>query len=169
MRARYALMKDKWLWSESQKERMKILFENFPEIECAYNISQEFRMLMNRRKDIDDIKRKYQSYVNNQISLAEFKGKIPYYISQREYIIAYFKTKLALWYDCVDKNDYNGYFKSVKETIKSKHTKIVNYFIDGFSNAKAESLNAKIKEFRRRLKGVKNKTFFLFRLANYLA
>ncbi|MFR9574018.1 MAG: transposase [Rikenellaceae bacterium] len=169
VRARYALMKDKGLWSESQKERMEILFNNFPEIEVAYNISQEFRKLMNRRKDLDDIKKAYESYVYNQESAAKAKGIVPYYLTEQEYILAFFKTKLAIWFDFVDKNDPNGYFKSVKDTFQSKHEKILNYFIDGFSNAKAESLNAKIKDFRRRLKGVKNKTFFLFRLANLLA
>lgn len=169
VRSRYALMMDRELWSESQKERMKILFDNFSEVEVAYNISQEFRRLMNRRADLDDVKEAYKRYQYNQEEAALFRDTAPKCITEQQYILAYFKTKLAIWFEYVDKNDPNGYFKSVKDTFASKHEKILNYFIDGFSNAKAESLNAKIKEFRRRLKGVKNKTFFLFRLANLLA
>ena len=90
-------------------------------------------------------------------------------MTEHQYIIACYKTKLAVWFHYVDKNDVDGLFSSVKETFKTKHDKIINYFIDGFSNARAESLNAKIKDFRRRLRGVKDKTFFLFRLQNILA
>ena len=50
-----------------------------------------------------------------------------------------------------------------------KSTQIINYYINGFSNARAEALNSKIKDFRRNLRGVKNQTYFLFRLKNILA
>jgi len=169
IRARYALTKHTTEWSESQKERIKILFDNFPNVEIAFNISQKFREIMNSRGDLVNIKETYKSYVYNTNSEANYKGKIPYILTEEEYIIAYYKTKLVIWFNYVDMNDNDGLFKSVKETFKTKNDKIINYFVDGFSNAKAESLNAKIKDFRRRLRGVKDKTFFLFRLQNLLA
>lgn len=169
IRARYALMMHKTEWSKSQIERMKILFNNFPEVEIAYNISQKFREIMNSRADLDKIKESYEAYLYNTKSKAEFKGIIPNILSKEDYIKAFYKTKLAIWYKYVEDNDIDGLFHSVIDTFKTKNNKIINYFINGFSNAKAESLNAKIKDFRRRLRGVKDRTFFLFRLQNLLA
>ena len=41
---------------------------------------------------------------------------------------------------------------------------ILNYFVNRSTNASAESLNAKIKEFWAQLRGVIDKKFFIFRL-----
>ncbi|WP_336718801.1 transposase, partial [Chryseobacterium mucoviscidosis] len=46
---------------------------------------------------------------------------------------------------------------------------ILNYFQARSTNAAAESFNAKIKNFRLQLRGVKDRTFFLFRLTKLLA
>ena len=83
-------------WSESQKERLGILFSNFSEVEVAYNISQKFREIMNSREDIDKIKESYKSYVYNTQSKADFKGIIPAIMTEYQYIIACYKTKLAV-------------------------------------------------------------------------
>ncbi len=45
---------------------------------------------------------------------------------------------------------------------------ILNYFDQRSTNAAAESFNAKIKNFRMQLRGVKDRTFFIFRLAKLL-
>ena len=42
---------------------------------------------------------------------------------------------------------------------------ILNYFVNRETNAFAESFNAKIKAFRAQFRGVKDKAFFLYRLA----
>ena len=169
IRARYALTMHKTQWSKSQIERIQILFDNFPNVEIAYKISQKFREIMNNREDLKRIKESYESYVYNTTKKAEFDGKVPNILTREHYIKAYFKTKLAIWFEYIELNDNDGLFASVKETFRTNHENILNYFINGFSNAKAESLNAKIKDFRRRLRGVKCKTFFLFRLQNLLA
>jgi transposase len=46
---------------------------------------------------------------------------------------------------------------------------ILNFFEKRSTNASAESFNAKIKNFRLQLRGVKDKTFFLFRLTKLFA
>ncbi|WP_143748607.1 transposase, partial [Chryseobacterium indoltheticum] len=46
---------------------------------------------------------------------------------------------------------------------------ILNYFERRSTNASAESFNAKIKNFRLQLRGVRDKTFFLFRLSKLFA
>lgn len=44
-RGRYLLFKTKGKWSKSQAERAKTLFEKFPELEKAYNLSMYFRSI----------------------------------------------------------------------------------------------------------------------------
>ncbi|WP_228442972.1 transposase [Chryseobacterium nematophagum] len=46
---------------------------------------------------------------------------------------------------------------------------ILNYFDNKTTNASAESFNAKIKNLRMQLRGVKDRTFFLFRLSKLFA
>ena len=77
-------------------------------------------------------------------------------------------TKLAQWYDRVEKAGYES-FKTVARSIEAHYLNILNYFDHGSSNASAESFNAKIKAFRTSFRGVGNISFFLFRLANIYA
>ena len=49
------------------------------------------------------------------------------------------------------------------------HDDILNLYINRSTNAAAESFNAKIKLFRANLRGVVDKSFFLFRLAKLYA
>ena len=53
-RSRYLLYKSREKWTESQSQRAKILFEHYPDIEKAYNITDQLRQLYNQRikKDI---------------------------------------------------------------------------------------------------------------------
>lgn len=168
-RSRYALMMDKMDWTKSQVERMKILFDNFPDVEIAYDIAQNFRKIMNARNEVKMVKKSYNAYVCRKEIIQLLTGHKQDIITLERYIKGYFRVFLVKWYDYVDKKDVDGIFKSVKETFKSRHENILNYFLDGFSNARAEALNSKIKDFRRNIRGVKNQTFFLFRLQNLLA
>ena len=43
-----------------------------------------------------------------------------------------------------------------------REDEILNYFVNRSTNASAESLNAKIKDFRVQLRGVIDKKFFIF-------
>lgn len=71
---------------------------------------------------------------------------------------------LKEWYNKVtDFNDDN--FNTVSATIYTREKEIINYFINRQTNASAESLNAKIKNFRAQLRGVVDVKFFLYRLS----
>jgi transposase len=77
-------------------------------------------------------------------------------------------TKLAQWYDRVDKTQFLS-FGTVTRTIQSHYETILNYFENRSTNASAESFNAKIKAFRASFRGVRDIRFFLFRLTKIYA
>jgi transposase len=77
-------------------------------------------------------------------------------------------TKLARWYDMVDRSQFLS-FGTIARTIQSHYREIINFFNNRSTNAASESFNAKIKDFRRLFRGVNDKAFFLFRLANLYA
>ncbi|MCD8262580.1 MAG: transposase [Bacteroides sp.] len=77
-------------------------------------------------------------------------------------------TKLARWYDRVEKTGFLS-FGTVARTIQTHYLNIINFFKNRSTNAAAESFNAKIKNFRRVFRGVKDKAFFLFRLSKLYA
>lgn len=56
-------------------------------------------------------------------------------------------------------------FSTVADTIEDKFTNVIAYFNNLATNAFAESLNAKIKDFRARLRGVSDIKFFLYRVS----
>lgn len=45
VRSRYLLFKSRDKWTDSQKKRAKILFDNFPDIEKAYELTDELRRI----------------------------------------------------------------------------------------------------------------------------
>jgi transposase len=77
-------------------------------------------------------------------------------------------TKLALWYDKVEKAGFKS-FNTIARSIESHYRTVLNYFNNRSTNASAESFNAKIKAFRSAFRGVRNVSFFLFRVANIYA
>ena len=49
-RSRYLLFKSRDKWTEKQKNRAKILFEKYPDLEKAYNLIQSLRIIFNKTK-----------------------------------------------------------------------------------------------------------------------
>ena len=76
--------------------------------------------------------------------------------------------KLAHWFKEVEESEFKS-FSIVLKTFIHNYNHIINYFNQRSTNASAESFNAKIKNFRLQLRGVKDKTFFLFRLSKIFA
>ena len=79
------------------------------------------------------------------------------------------KAKLDNWYRKVEEKTKGESFKSfvtASESIKNHEGWILNYFPERATNASAESFNAKLKGFRSLVRGVTDKKFFLFRIAN---
>lgn len=77
-------------------------------------------------------------------------------------------TKLAHWFKEVEESGFKS-FNTLLKTITLHYNDILNYFNYRSTNASAESFNAKIKNFRMQFRGVKDKAFFLFRMANIFA
>lgn len=77
-------------------------------------------------------------------------------------------TRLARWYDEVDKAGFLT-FGRVARSIQTHYMNIINFFERRTTNAAAESFNAKIKAFRAQFRGVRDKAFFLYRLAKLYA
>ena len=77
-------------------------------------------------------------------------------------------TRLAKWYDKVEKSGFKT-FNTIAKSIQEHYLTILNFFDNRSTNASAESFNAKIKAFRASFRGVRNVSFFLFRLSNIYA
>ena len=77
-------------------------------------------------------------------------------------------SRLAKWHEEVRQAQFKT-FNIVSKTIELNYNNIINYFNNRSTNASAESFNAKIKAFRSSFRGVRNVSFFLYRLANIYA
>jgi transposase len=74
------------------------------------------------------------------------------------------KKRLDAWYEKVEEYGFKD-FITATENLKTREDIILNYFIARSTNASAESFNAKLKGFRALVRGVRDKAFFLFRVA----
>ncbi|MGE5409324.1 MAG: ISL3 family transposase, partial [Clostridiales bacterium] len=77
-------------------------------------------------------------------------------------------AKLALWFNKVTDSQFKS-FNSISATMYAHYDKILNYFNNRSTNASAESFNAKIKAFRSTQRGVRDVSFFLYRLTKIYA
>jgi transposase len=76
--------------------------------------------------------------------------------------------RLAIWYNDVEAAGIES-FKTVARSVQTHYESILNFFDNRSTNASAESFNAKVKAFRATSRGVRDTTFFLFRLAKIYA
>ncbi len=132
-RSRYLLFKHRDKWTASQLKRAKLLFERYPVINQAYNLSLKLGTI-------------FQNYTSKELAY----------------------KPLAFWYDDVEKSGLES-FRTVAKSIESHYVEILNFFNNRSTNASAESLNAKIKAFRSTSTGVRDISFFLFRLSKLYA
>lgn len=89
------------------------------------------------------------------------------YQKTKDKSVAY--TKLAQWYDKIEKSNFSKSFGTVARSIQNNYQNILNFFENRSTNASAESFNAKIKAFRNQFRGVRSIPFFLFRLSKIYA
>lgn len=132
-RSKGLLMMSPKKWTDTQKERARILFREFPDIQTAFSLTHSLRMIFSPKCD------KEQGW-----------------------------KSLGIWYAKVSEFG-NKAFNDIAATIYDREDEILNYFVNRSTNASAESLNAKIKEFRAKLRGFVDKKFFLFRLTKIYA
>ena len=78
------------------------------------------------------------------------------------------RLAMARWYNKVEKAKLHS-FNVIAATFYEHYDEILNFYNNRSSNAMAESFNAKIKLFRANLRGIVDKKFFLFRIANLFA
>lgn len=133
IRSRYLLFKSADNWTERQKQRAAILFEEYPDIKKAYGLCHSLRMIFSKNT-IKDVAR----------------------------------LSMARWYNKVEEAGFHS-FNVIAATFYEHYDEILNFYNNRASNAIAESFNAKIKLFRANLRGVVDKKFFLFRIANIYA
>lgn len=72
------------------------------------------------------------------------------------------------WYENVEDADIDEML-NFKAMIESNEEYIVNYFIQGETNALAEGINSKIQKFISSNQGTRDRDFFFFRLAKYFS
>ena len=82
--------------------------------------------------------------------------------------IDFIEAKLYDWCDDVIASKLTP-FKAIKKMIEKHWQDIINYFKVGQTNAKAENMNSRIQKFLSNNYGIKDRDFFLYRLAGYFS
>lgn len=72
--------------------------------------------------------------------------------------------RLEKWYRKVDQSDFAS-FVTASESIKVHEISILHYFEKKLTNALAETFHSKVKSFRSIFRGVRDRSFFLFRVS----
>lgn len=132
-RSRYLLFKSQSKWNDQQQKRSEILFQEYPELKNAYDLSMMFRNCYENSHTISEAKENFDK-----------------------------------WYLKVEEKNIDSFIVAA-ESIRLHETTILNYFISRSTNASAESFNAKLKNFRTVVRGVRDKKFHLFRVSKLYA
>lgn len=77
-------------------------------------------------------------------------------------------TSLHSWYEEIKKSKIKEFISPLK-MIRKHEKEIINYFISGQTNAKAERLNGQINRFISSNFGIRDKDFVLFRISGYFS
>jgi transposase len=78
------------------------------------------------------------------------------------------KEDLYKWYYEIKNADIKE-FISVVKMVRKHENQILNFFSCGHTNARAEQLNGKIKRFTSANYGIRDRDFFLYRIAGYFS
>lgn len=72
-RSRYLLFKSKAKWTEKQKERAERLFENYPDLEAAYNHAQNLSKVYDENRNKDVARKKLALWIE-EVRQSKFKS-----------------------------------------------------------------------------------------------
>ena len=153
------------LGKETQQEYIPEVFENGDTLKQLLARSRyllfksESKWTPTQRQRAEILFLRYPD-IKDAYELSMELGRI--YHTTKEKGIAF--TRLAKWYDKVEKSKFKT-FNTIAKSIQEHYLTILNYFDNRSTNASAESFNAKIKAFRASFRGVRNVSFFLFRLS----
>jgi transposase len=78
------------------------------------------------------------------------------------------ERELYNWCDEVNFSKISA-FRAVRKMMEKHQDDILNYFKEGQTNAKAENMNAKIQRFFANNFGIKDRDFFMYRVAGYFS
>ncbi|MFT4062453.1 MAG: transposase [Edaphocola sp.] len=78
------------------------------------------------------------------------------------------KIELCQWCDEVNQSKIPA-FGAVKRMTEKHHDDIINYFKEGQTNANAENMNGKTQRFLASNFGIKDRGFFMYRVAGYFS
>jgi len=78
------------------------------------------------------------------------------------------RLNMAKWFNKVEKAGFKS-FNTIASTFYTHYPEILNFFDNRSTNASAESFNAKLKAFRAQFRGVRDISFFLFRVCKIYA
>jgi transposase len=135
-RSRYTLCKMEADWLEDEREIMGQLFDSYPVLKTAYELTQQLRNWYHGRN------------IGKHINTIE--------------------NELHHWCIRVNESKITA-FKAIRKMIEKHWDDIINYFLEGQTNAKAENMNGKIQRFLANNFGIKDRDFFLFRVAGYFS
>lgn len=127
-------------WSDHQKQRAKILFEQYPEIKTAYRLVLRIRHWFSPPK-----------------------GKTTYSVTRNKK-----KEQLNILLKELVQSGIDE-MKNIAFLIKKNMGQIINYFIAKETNAKAEALNQNLQRFINVNYGARNSNFFLYRVKVHFA
>ncbi len=82
---------------------------------------------------------------------------------EQSHTVAEARVKFQAWYRKVEEQQLDSFLVPA-ESIRLHEMTILNYFPNRSTNASAESFNAKLKNFRTVVRGVRDKKFHLFRM-----
>ncbi len=162
-KSRYLLFKSKSKWSSSQKRRAKILFQEFPTLEKAYNLSMNFRNIYETATSRKDAEKQYKAW-KDKVS-QEIKEESDKLKSKEE------KCDTKKCKKCKKKVKKKArkiglnIFTTAMNSIESHKETILNFFNNRTTNALAECFNSKLKNFRRAFRGVQDISFFIYRVS----
>ena len=132
-RSRYLLFKPSRSWTETQKQRAAILFREYPDLQTAYELTQQLKTLYDKQMTRDTA-----------------------------------TVLLRQWCDTCDISTIPE-MQDAATSVLRHEGRILNFWNNRATNAFAESFNAKIKNFRGMLRGIRDIKFFLFRCQVYFS
>ncbi|MDY6101425.1 MAG: transposase, partial [Porphyromonas sp.] len=138
-RSKGLLFKRKKEWTDDQKERAKILFKQFPEIEEAYKYCLRIR--------------KWYEPIRPRSSDRKYK------IKEADLMLI---TKEGMESEVEE-------IRNVANFLRSNSTQILRYFYRRESNAKAEALNQNLRRFVSVNYGARNTDFFHYRISLHIS
>jgi transposase len=75
------------------------------------------------------------------------------------------KKEYLKWYKKVEEKNFKVFINIAMNSIKNHEEDILNFFNERRTNSLAETFNSKIKAFRTTFRGVRDLSFFLYRVS----